>query len=256
MQNRLDAALAQNKKLLSIFLTAGYPKLTDTVPLLEALQESGVDLIEIGFPFSDPLADGPVIQHSNEVAIKNGMTVETLFKQLEGVRKKVEIPLLLMGYINPVLQYGIERFCADCKSAGIDGVILPDLPVAEFLEEYREIFHSHGLHQIFLVTPSTPDQRIRMLDECSTGFIYAVSSAAVTGGTVAMSGAREEYFKKLEKLSLKHPVMVGFGISDKPTFNSAAAHTKGAIIGSAFIKAIGAAADPIKAAKQFVQSIR
>lgn len=256
IQNRLDTALTQKKKLLSIYLTAGYPRLTDTVPLLKTLQENGVDLIEIGFPFSDPLADGPTIQQSNETAIKNGMTLEVLFKQLQGVRKKVSIPLLLMGYINPVLQFGVQKFCAACKEVGIDGVILPDLPVAEYLEEYKELFHSHSLHQIFLVTPSTPDQRIRMLDECSSGFIYAVSSAAVTGGTVTMSAAREAYFKKLSGLQLKHPVIVGFGISDKTSFEAATTHSKGAIIGSAFIKHIGQAPDPIISAKQFVQSIR
>ncbi len=256
MRNRLNDLFSSGKKVLSVYLTAGFPKLNDTTALCLALQDSGVDLIEIGFPFSDSLVDGPTIQQSNEVALKNGMSLELLFEQLKTIRQKVHIPLLLMGCINPVLQFGVERFAAQCEACGIDGLILPDLPPTEYVAQYRAIFERHKLHFILFVTPATTTERIRQIDELSSGFIYAVSSAAVTGGVLTIDTARQNYFQKLQELKLKSPILVGFGITDRTSFESAAHYTHGAIIGSAFIKAIEKAPDLNQAVRRFITSIR
>ncbi len=234
--NRIKQILKANKKLLSIYFTAGYPKLDDTVEILQQLEKNGVDLVEIGLPFSDPLADGPTIQKSSEEALKNGMTTNLLFEQLKDIRKTVSIPLILMGYFNPVLQFGVENFCKKCAEVGIDGLILPDLPLAEFQEHYAEIFKKYGLLNIFLITPQTSEERIRQIDAASEGFIYMVSSASVTGSSSGFGNAQEEYFKRIASLSLKNPQIVGFGINNSETFQQATKHAKGAIIGSAFIK--------------------
>ncbi|WP_029038432.1 tryptophan synthase subunit alpha [Salinimicrobium xinjiangense] len=236
--NRIKQKLQEDpsKKLLSIYFTAGYPEPEDTVTILQELQESGVDMVEIGLPFSDPLADGPVIQRSSEAALKSGMTTKKLFQQLEGIRKSVDIPLLIMGYFNPILQFGVERFCRQCRESGIDGLIIPDLPLEEYELQYKEIFQKYDLLMIFLITPQTSEERIKEIDSASEGFIYMVSSASVTGGTGGFGDEQKDYFTRVSKMGLKSPLIVGFGIKDNKTFEQATAQTKGAIIGSAFIK--------------------
>lgn len=234
--NRIQEKLSEDKKLLSIYFTAGYPKLDDTVEILQQLEKNGVDMVEVGLPFSDPLADGPTIQASSQVALKNGMTTELLFQQLKNIRKTVSIPLIVMGYFNPVLQFGVEKFCKKCAEVGIDGLILPDLPLAEYEAHYAEMFKKHGLLNIFLITPQTSEERIRQIDNVSQGFIYMVSSASVTGSSTGFGEAQEDYFKRIASLSLKNPQIVGFGINNSKTFQQATKHAKGAIIGSAFIK--------------------
>lgn len=232
---------SKNKNVLSVYFTAGYPLLESTLPVLTALQESGVDLVELGMPYSDPLADGPVIQASGSQALENGMTIATLFQQLAGFRSSVNMPVILMGYMNPVLQYGFERFCADAAAVGVDGLILPDLPMYEFETEYGPIVKKYGLDFIFLVTPETSEARIRQLDALSTGFLYAVSSSSTTGKDKDMT-LQQTYFDRLRGMSLHNPIMVGFGIKDKATFQAAAEYASGAIIGTAFVKALGASA--------------
>jgi tryptophan synthase alpha chain len=239
---------------LNIYTTAGFPELSDTLPLMRALQANGADLIELGMPYSDPLADGPVIQESSSHAIANGMTLSVLFDQLKEMRNSVHVPVILMGYMNPVLQYGFERFCADAAAVGVDGLILPDLPEYEFETEYGAIIKKYGLDFIFLVTPETSETRLRKLDELSTGFLYAVSSSSTTGGDKQMADI-SEYLKRLQSMNLKNPVLVGFGIKDKATFEAACAHAQGAIIGSAFIKAIGEAKDLKLAIKEFLDGV-
>lgn len=233
--NRIQQKISENKKILSIYFTAGYPKLHDTAAIIHKLEKNGVDMIEIGLPFSDPLADGPTIQASSQLAIKNGMTTNLLFEQLKDIRKTVSIPLLLMGYFNPVLQFGVENFCRKCSEVGIDGLIIPDLPLDEYTEKYAEIFKKNGLFNIFLICPQTSETRIRQLDAASQGFIYIVSSAGVTGNTSGFGKVQENYFQRIASLSLKNPQLVGFGITNSETFLLATKHTKGAIIGSAFI---------------------
>lgn len=252
--NRIKNRLSENKKLLSIYFTAGYPKLDDTVEILQQLEKNGVDMVEIGLPFSDPLADGPTIQASSQIALKNGMTTDLLFKQLKEIRKTVSIPLIIMGYFNPILQYGVKNFCEKCAEVGIDGLILPDLPLAEYEEHYAEIFKKYGLINVFLITPQTSEDRIRQIDEASEGFIYMVSSASVTGNSSGFGNEQEDYFKRIASLSLKNRQIVGFGINNSETFQQATKHTNGAIIGSAFIKMLSEKGlDGISA---FIKSIR
>lgn len=234
--NRIDKAFEGDKKLLSIYFSAGHPQLEDTLPILKGLQAAGVDMIEIGLPFSDPLADGPTIQESSTQALQNGMTTEVLFQQLEGIREHIDIPLILMGYFNPMMQYGVERFCKRCASIGIDGLIIPDLPVEVYHENYQELFESYGLYNMFLITPQTPEARIRYIDKVSNGFIYMVSSASVTGAKNTFGDTQTDYFKRIEALQLKTPQVVGFGISNAETYKAATQYSRGAIIGSAFIK--------------------
>lgn len=234
--NRINKKLQEDKKLLSIYFTAGYPSLNDTAPIIESLEASGVDMIEIGLPFSDPLADGPTIQESSTKALQNGMTTALLFEQLKDIRKTVSIPLIIMGYFNPILQYGVEAFCAKCAEIGIDGLILPDVPLKEYTEHYQAIFESYGISMAFLITPQTSAERIQLIDQNSTSFIYMVSSASVTGGSNGFGDAQLDYFKRIHKMNLQHPQIVGFGISDNHTFKTATHDAKGAIIGSAFIR--------------------
>ena len=234
--NRINNKLAEDKKLLSIYFTAGYPSLNDTVKIIQDLEKSGVDMIEIGLPFSDPLADGPTIQESSTAALKNGMTTKLLFEQLKDIRQSVSIPLIIMGYFNPMMQYGVEAFCAKCEEIGIDGLIIPDLPVAEYHEHYQETFKKYGLSNIFLITPQTSDERIRFIDSVSDGFIYMVSSASTTGAKNTFGNEQQHYFERIAALGLKNPQIVGFGISNNETFTQATKTAKGAIIGSAFIK--------------------
>ena len=224
------------KKLLSIYFTAGYPDLEDTGKVIRKLENAGVDMIEIGLPFSDPLADGPTIQASSTQALKNGITTEKLFDQLKGIRKDVHIPLLIMGYFNPIFQYGVEDFCKKCSDIGIDGLIIPDLPVDVFQNEYAAIFEKHGLFNVFLITPQTSNERIQYIDNISDGFIYMVSSASTTGAKNSFDKVQLNYFQRIDDLNLKTPRVIGFGISNNETFVQATKYASGAIIGSAFVK--------------------
>lgn len=244
----------KNKNILNVYCTAGFPQLHSTLDVMKALQQNGADIIELGMPYSDPLADGPVIQQSNMAALSNGISIAKLFEQLKEFRKEISVPVVLMGYMNPVLQYGFEKFCADAAAAGIDGLILPDLPQYEFETEYGPIIKSHGLDFIFLVTPETSDERIKKIDTLSSGFIYAVSSSSTTGNNKAIEN-QEGYFKKLKAMNLKNPVLVGFGIKDKSTFEAACQYSNGAIIGSAFIKALHNSTDTAAATKEFLKSV-
>ena len=244
----------KNERILNVYCTAGYPRLDSTVPVMKALQQNGADIIELGMPYSDPLADGPVIQASSTVALANGMTIKKLFEQLKDFRKDISIPVILMGYMNPILQYGFEKFCADAAAAGIDGLILPDLPEYEFETEYGDIIKKHGLDFIFLVTPETSDERIKKLDELSTGFLYAVSSSSTTGSDKNMT-AVTGYLQKLKSLQLRNSILVGFGIKDKQTFDEACRYANGAIIGSAFVKAIEGSTNEEVSVKQFLKSV-
>ena len=252
--NRINQKLQENKKILSIYFSAGYPNLNDTVQIIQDLEKNGVDMIEIGLPFSDPLADGPTIQASSTQALHNGMTTQVLFDQLKDIRKTVNIPLVIMGYFNPMLQYGVEKFCATCAEIGIDGLIIPDLPVDVYADEYKAIFEKYGLKNIFLITPQTSDERIHFIDSVSDGFIYMVSSASVTGSSAGFGNTQEAYFQRIAQMNLKNPQVIGFGINNAETFQQATQFAKGAIIGRAFItylKENGTA--NIKA---FVESIR
>ena len=234
--NRINQKLKEDKKLLSIYFTAGYPKLDDTVTVIQNLEESGVDMIEIGLPFSDPLADGPTIQASSTKALQNGMTSEKLFDQLKDIRKTVNIPLIIMGYFNPMLQYGVEAFCKKCAEIGIDGLIIPDLPVDVYHEDYKVIFEKYNLINVLLITPQTSNERIQYIDLVSNGFIYMVSSASVTGSQSGFGDEQTGYFKRIAEMKLNNPQIIGFGISNNETFSQATQYSKGAIIGSAFIK--------------------
>ncbi|MGZ3862547.1 MAG: tryptophan synthase subunit alpha [Bacteroidia bacterium] len=226
----------EKKDILSIYFTAGFPKLDSTMEILKELQKSGVDMIELGMPFSDPLADGPVIQHSSEVAIKNGMNLDLLFEQTKEMRKEISIPVVLMGYLNPVLQYGVEKFLKRAAENGFDGLIIPDLPMREYEMIYKPLFEKYDLKNIFLVTPQTSEERIRRTDSLSDGFIYLVSSASTTGIKSEFSSAQQDYFKRVSSYNLKNPLLAGFGISNSATFQQACEYTDGAIIGSAFIR--------------------
>jgi tryptophan synthase alpha chain len=252
--NRIDQTFQKKQKLLSIYFSAGHPELEDTLPILRALQDSGVDMVEIGLPFSDPLADGPTIQESSSRALRNGMTTEKLFDQLQNIRQSIHIPLVLMGYFNPMMQYGIERFCKKCQSIGIDGLIIPDLPVDLYHQEYKTLFEQYNLYNMFLITPQTSEERIRYIDNVSSGFIYMVSSASVTGAQSAFGNTQEDYFRRIAQMKLKTPQVVGFGISNAETYQTATRFSRGAIIGSAFIQFLekkGVAAIP-----DFIKSIR
>ncbi|WP_166922074.1 tryptophan synthase subunit alpha [Flavobacterium poyangense] len=234
--NRITQKLQEDKKILSIYFSAGYPNLNDTVQIIQDLEKNGVDLIEIGLPFSDPLADGPTIQESSTQALNNGMTTQLLFEQLKNIRESVKIPLIIMGYFNPMLQYGVEEFCKKCAEIGIDGLIIPDLPVDVYADQYKAILEKYGLINVLLITPQTSEERIRFIDSVSDGFIYMVSSASVTGSQTGFGNIQENYFERIAAMELKNPQIVGFGISNKETFNQATKFAKGAIIGSAFIK--------------------
>jgi len=252
--NRINQKLAENQKILSLYFTAGYPKLNDTVSILQELKKSGVDLVEIGLPFSDPLADGPTIQESSTKAIANGMTTKLLFEQLKNIRETVKIPLIIMGYFNPMLQFGIENFCQKCAEVGIDGLIIPDLPLAIYEENYKELFEKYNLKNIFLITPQTSEERILKIDSLSDSFIYMVSSASVTGGQSGFGERERDYFSRISSLELKNPQIIGFGIKDKETFLQATEFQKGAIIGSAFVKFLGG--NPVAEIGEFVKGIR
>lgn len=244
----------KQKAVLNVYCTAGYPELNSTRSILQALQNSGADLVELGMPYSDPLADGPVIQASGTKALENGMSIAVLLEQLSGFRNEITVPVVLMGYMNPVLQYGFEKFCADAAAVGVDGLILPDLPEYEFETEYGPIIKKYGLDFIFLVTPETSEARVRKLDQLSSGFLYAVSSSATTGKDKDFT-AVETYLEKLQNMQLGNPLLVGFGIKDKSTFQSACSYANGAIIGTAFIKALDENGDAATITQKFLNGI-
>tara|TARA_B100000575_G_scaffold255142_1_gene224755 strand:+ start:495 stop:1256 length:762 start_codon:yes stop_codon:yes gene_type:complete len=252
--NRIDKKLKEEGKLLSIYFTAGFPNLNDTADIIIKLQESGVDMIEIGLPFSDPLADGPTIQDSSMSAINNGMNTDILFNQLKDIRDRVSIPLIIMGYFNPILQYGVEKFCKKCNEIGIDGLIIPDLPIDYYLENYKSIFEQNKLYNMFLIAPQTSDERIRKIDSISKGFIYMVSSSSITGSKNSFSSEQINYFERIEKMNLNTPRIIGFGVGNKETFNATVNYSKGAIIGSAFIKNLHE--NGIDSIDSFIKSIR
>ncbi|HRX11789.1 MAG TPA: tryptophan synthase subunit alpha [Draconibacterium sp.] len=255
--NRINNLFETKKEnILSVYFTAGYPKLNDTVEIIQLLEKNGVDLIEIGIPFSDPTADGPTIQRSSEIALKNGMNLELLFDQLQNIRESVKIPLILMGYINPVYQFGVERFCAKCAEIGIDGAILPDLPLNEFENEYKAFFAENNLHNILLITPQTSENRIRQIDAASSGFIYMVSSSSTTGAGKKVEDFQQSYFQRIQNMDLKNPRLIGFGISDNATFVNACKYANGAIIGSAFVKSFNSELSLTDSVKGFVDTIR
>lgn len=255
--NRLQQLFQTKKKdLLSIYYTAGYPNLDDTLTIAKALEANGADFLEIGFPYSDPVADGPIIQASSKTALDAGMTLPLLFEQLADLRKQVNIPVLLMGYVNVVLQYGVEEFCKKCQEVGVDGCIIPDLPMYEFEELYQPIFEKYGLSNIFLVTPQTSVERIRKIDELSNAFVYLVSSSATTGSNLTVSESSAAYFKRIADMKLKNPFVIGFGISDKGSYNAANEYASGAIIGSAFVKALANDGNKLENIKDFMQQFK
>ena len=234
--NRINKVFKNKKDILSIYFTAGFPNLSDTNSIIQSLDNSGVDMIEVGLPFSDPLADGLTIQQSSTTALKNGMTTTKLFDQLKGLRKVTNIPIIIMGYFNPIMQYGVESFCKDCKSVGIDGLIIPDLPVEIYYKNYKKTFEKYNILNMFLITPQTSIERIKFIDKISSGFIYMVSSFSITGAVNSFQKEQKEYFERINKMNLKSPLLIGFGISNKQTYTDAVKYSRGAIIGSAFIK--------------------
>jgi tryptophan synthase alpha chain len=255
--NRIDKLFKEKSSdILSVYFTAGYPNLDSTVDIIKTLDEAGVDMIEIGMPFSDPMADGPVIQRSNERALKNGMNLKLLFSQLNNIREDVKIPLLLMGYLNPVMQFGVENFCRKCAEIGIDGVILPDLPPLVYTEEYLSVFEKSSLYNILLITPQTSNDRIRYLDNISKGFIYIVSSSSVTGIKESYSAEQVLYFNRIKAMHLKNPGLIGFGISNNNTMAKACEYAKGGIIGSAFVKVLAKDGNIVDNIRKFVKEIK
>ncbi len=254
--NKLDIVFAAKKKrILNMYCTAGFPKLNSTPEVLLALQESGADIIELGIPYSDPVADGPVIQQSNMIALQNGISIATILTQLRSVKEQLSVPVILMGYLNPVMQYGLEKFCAAAADAGVSGIILPDLPMYEYEMFYQSIFKKHGLHLIFLISPQTSEQRMQMADELSGGFLYAVSSAATTGKDTSFK-AQVPYFKKIKKSKFRLPVLIGFGVKTNEDFETASLYAAGAIIGSAYIKAIEHTSNISQTTTEFINAIK
>lgn len=255
--NRINALFEdRKKKVLSVYFTAGYPELNNTLEIIKELDKAGVDMIEIGMPFSDPVADGPVIQRSSEQALLNGMTLNLLFEQLSAIREVTNVPLILMGYINPVFRFGFEEFLSKCMDVGIDGTIIPDLPVEEFKESYESLFAKYNILNIFLLTPQTPVDRIIYLDRISKGFLYIVSTSATTGGTISFDQSHLNYFRKVNDLKLKTPGLIGFGISDKTTYDQASGFSSGVIIGSAFIRALDEKGTLPEKITRFIKTIR
>lgn len=235
--NRIDTLFkAKSHRILSVFFPAGYPQVNDSVEVLKELQKSGVDMVELGIPFSDPMADGTVIQNAYTRALKNGISLKMIFNQLKGFRNNITIPVILMGYLNPIMQYGFEEFCRTCEETGVDGVIIPDLPFNEYIKDYKPITDKYGIKMIMLITPETSEDRIRLIDQNTSGFIYMVSSASTTGAQNDFSHEKETYFKRINSMNLKNPRLVGFGVSNKTTFNSACEYSCGAIVGSHFVR--------------------
>ncbi|OKS86352.1 tryptophan synthase subunit alpha [Mucilaginibacter polytrichastri] len=255
--NRLNKLFnTKNKNLLSVYFTAGYPDLNNTVAVAEALEQAGADFLEIGFPYSDPVADGPTIQHSSQAALEAGMTLNMLFEQLGELRQRVTIPIILMGYANPMVQYGVERFCQKAAEVGVDGVIVPDLPMYEYEMLYQDVFAKHGISNIFLVTPQTSEERIRKIDGLSNSFVYLLSSASITGTALQLNDQVDTYFSRIKAMALKNPTIVGFGIADSLAFKKACEYNNGAIVGSAFVKFLGSTPDYMNGIEDFVKQLR
>lgn len=250
--------LFQTKKdgILSIYFTAGYPHLDDTVAILKELEAKGINMVEVGIPFSDPMADGPVIQEAATTALRNGMSLRLLFKQLSGIRNAVKIPIILMGYLNPIMQYGFERFCQSCAEVGVDGMIIPDLPYADYMADYKDIADQYDLKVIMLITPETSEDRIRLIDAHTSGFIYMVSSAAITGAQKSFNEQKQAYFRRINGMHLTNPRLVGFGISNKATYEAAVANASGAIIGSKFVQLLGSEPTPAQAIDKLLDALK
>ncbi|MEJ1240165.1 tryptophan synthase subunit alpha [Chryseolinea sp. T2] len=256
MKNRIKELFSRkNSNVLSVFYTAGFPQLDSTVRVGQALQKAGADIIEIGIPYSDPIADGPTIQESNKVALENGIRLSIILEQVKELRKTVNIPIILMGYVNPVMQYGIERFARDAAAAGVDGVILPDLPMDAYLEDYKQLFSEVNISNAFLISPTTSEARIRKIDQETDGFIYAVSASSITGARGAFADEQRTYFKRLQGMKLKNPYLIGFGISNHETFSEASKYSSGAIVGSAFVNMLRDSKDKEKDIQTFVGSL-
>jgi tryptophan synthase alpha chain len=255
--NRIKS-LFENKRegVLSVYYTAGFPSLHDTVAIAQHLRDAGVDIIEIGIPFSDPVADGPVIQMSNKQSLDQGMTLRLLLEQVKAIRESVQLPIVLMGYLNPVMQYGFEEFFRDAALAGVDGVILPDLPLEEYASTYQPLLKKHNLVNTLLVTPQTPEDRVRKMDQLTEGFLYAVSSSSTTGARSDFSKDQELYFQRLKKMDLKNPFLIGFGVSNASTFQTVCRYAAGAIVGSAFIRALSESKDLGDTTKKFVEQLK
>ncbi len=251
--NRINQVFKNSKDILSIYFTSGFPKIDDTLDIIKELDSSNVQMIEIGLPFSDPLADGPTIQKSSEIALKNGMNTDLLFKQLNGLRAITDIPVVIMGYFNPILQYGFEKFCRRCKNVGVDGLIVPDLPVEIYQKDYIKITEKFDLNMMFLITPQTSNERIYKIDKFSNGFIYMVSSYSVTGARNSFDEYQIDYFNRIKKMKLSNPLLIGFGIGNNNTYKTACKYSSGAIIGSAFIKHINR--NGVKSTKDFISAI-
>lgn len=255
--NTLQQKLNDKKEnLLTIYFTAGYPELNDTGTIIKELEAAGADIIEVGMPFSDPVADGPTIQASSLKALQNGMSIKVLLQQLKAIKSEVNIPILLMGYINPIWKYGVEKFMADCEEAGVSGLILPDIPLNEFKTDYEALYKKHNLSSVFLVTPQTSDERIRAYDEACTGFIYMVSSASTTGANKTVDVEKQiAYYNRVKNLNLKNPTQIGFNIKDKASFDRACRYANGGIIGSAFIKKLSEEGDLKVKVREFVKEL-
>lgn len=256
--NRIDQLFQKKKQnVLSVYFTAGYPALNDTISIIQSLSEAGADMLEIGMPFSDPLADGPTIQESSTVALQNGMSVAVLLEQLKDIRQITDMPLVLMGYLNPVLQYGVEAFCQKASEVGIDGLIIPDMPLDEYQREYQDVFEKHGLKMTFLITPQTAPERIRLIDALSTGFIYLVTASGTTGKTGELSPEQQEFFHRIQSMKLKTPIIAGFGISDKKSFDTVCRYFNGGIVGSQFIRVLKQNDSNLQdGIKNFIHSLR
>lgn len=255
--NRITKLFQEKKDgINSIYFTAGYPELHNTQSVLEALQSNGIDIVEIGIPFSDPMADGPVIQDAATQSLRNGMSLKLLFEELKDIRKTIQMPLVFMGYLNPIMQYGFEQFCRSCVEAGIDGVIIPDLPFADYLSDFKDIADKNDVKMIMLITPETSEERIRLIDQHTSGFIYMVSSAAITGAQKNFDEAKQAYFRRINQMNLKNPRLIGFGISNKATYDAAAQNASGVIVGSRFVQLLGESDSPDAAIKQLFKELK
>ncbi len=247
---------AKKKGIISVYFTAGYPQLNDTATILKALQDKGIDSVEVGIPFSDPMADGPVIQESSTIALRNGMSLKLLFEQLKDIRKEIHIPIILMGYLNPIMQFGFENFCKKCVEVGVDGMIIPDLPFADYMDKYKSVSEQYNLKTIMLITPETSEERIRLIDENTDGFIYMVSSAAITGAQKDFNEQKLAYFCRINNMNLRNPRLVGFGISNKATYDAANNNSSGAIIGSKFIQLLESESTPEQAIEKLLALLK